>query len=168
MVSTTASVVPTEAPPGSTQGGDSALGSQRYSERPPRPELRDLVSCVWTLETSSGGPAYEHRTVPNGCAEIACVLDTGRVRVSGPRRESALERLDPGQAVVGVRFHPGVAPRILGPTGTEHVDLTVDADLLWGRPAVTLSERVLEATAIQDAAGLLEEEILARPRSPSR
>jgi AraC-like DNA-binding protein len=162
MVSKTASLPSTEAPTESTPGGDAAFGGQRYSERPPRPELEDLVSCVWALEASSDGPAYEHRTVPNGCAEIACVMDTGRVRVAGPRRESALERLNPGQTIVGVRFHPGVAPRILGPPGAELVDLTVDVDLLWGRPAVRLSEGFLESTSIDDAASLLEEEILDR------
>ena len=138
------------------------FGSQRYSERPPRPQLRDLVSCVWTLQASSDGPAYEHRTVPNGCAEIAYIPQTGQVRLAGPRRESTLERLAPGQTVVGVRLHPGVAPRILGPTGAELVDLNVDVDVLWGRPAATLTERLLEAPAVDDAAGLLEEEILAR------
>lgn len=138
------------------------FGSQRYSERPPRPELGNLVSCVWTLQASSEGPAYEHRTVPNGCAEIAYITDTGQVRVAGPRRESTLERLAPGRTVVGVRLHPGVAPRILAATGAELVDLDVDADVLWGRPAVTLAERLLEAPAAEDAAGLLEDEILAR------
>jgi AraC-like DNA-binding protein len=147
---------------GSTSRAKEAFGSQRYSERRPRPELRGLVSCVWTLEASSDGPAYEHRTVPNGCAEIACMLDTGEVRIAGPRRESALERLDPGMAVIGVRLHPGVAPRILGPTGAELVDLDVDVDALWGRRTATLGEKLLEAAAIEDAATLLEEEILAR------
>lgn len=146
----------------SARGGDAVFATQRYSERPPRPELRDLVSCVWTLQASSDGPAYEHRSVPNGCAEIAYLPDTGQVRVAGPRRESTLERLAPGQTVVGVRLRPGVAPLILGPTGAELVDLAVDADVLWGRPAVTLTERLLEAPAVKDAAGLLEQEMLAR------
>jgi AraC-like DNA-binding protein len=146
----------------STRGGDAVSASQRYRERPPRPELRDLVSCVWTLQASSDGPAYEHRSVPNGCAEIAYIPETGHVRLAGPRRESTLERLAPGRTVVGVRLHPGVAPLILGPTGAELVDLTVDADVVWGRSAVTLTERLLDAPAAKDAAGLLEQEILAR------
>jgi AraC-like DNA-binding protein len=138
------------------------FGSQRYSERPPRPELRKLVSCVWTLQASSDGPAFEHRTVPNGCAEIAYIHDTGQVLVAGPRRESTLERLAPGRTVVGVRLHPGVAPRILAATGAELVDLKVGADILWGRRTVTLTERLLEAPAAEDAARLLEQEILTR------
>lgn len=141
--------------------------SQSYCERPPRPELRCLVSCVWTLQASGDGRGYEHRTVPNGCAEITYIPDTGQVQVVGPRRESTLERLAPGRTVVGVRLHPGVAPRILGATGAELVDLTVDADVLWGRSAAKLTERLLEAPRAKDAAGLLEQEILAR-RSAAR
>jgi hypothetical protein len=83
--------------------------SQRYAERRAAPELDEHVACIWLLEVADDGPAYEHRTVPNGCVEIASVLGTGVVRVAGPKHAPTLERVEPGQAVVGVRLRPGTA-----------------------------------------------------------
>jgi hypothetical protein len=108
----------------------SAVSSQRYCERRPRPEFAGILSCVWIQEVSAEGPTYEHRTVPNGCSEIACVLGTGIVRVAGARRGPALARHSPGARVVGVRFCPAVAPGILGLPAWQVVDVDLELDRL--------------------------------------
>ncbi len=138
------------------------LNSQSYRERLPGPQLAGMLSCVWILQVSTGAPAYEHRTVPNGCIEIAGVLDTGLVRVAGPRRKPTLEQVSQGVTVVGVRFRPGVAPAFLGLPAGELVDLELDLDLLWGQSAVTLGARLAEAASPEDAAIALEQEIVVR------
>ncbi len=139
-----------------------ARPGQSYRERMPRPELAGVLSCVWLLHVPSGEPAYEHRTVPNGCVEMACALDTGMVRVAGPKRGPALERVRPGTTVVGVRFRPGAASAVLGPPAAELVDIDVDLDLVWGPSAATLGARLAESASRKDAAVLLERAIAAR------
>jgi AraC-like DNA-binding protein len=141
---------------------DPAHSSQSFRERPPRYGLEDLVSCVWVLRVSSEGPAYQHRTVPNGCAEVVFVGGTDVVRVLGPRREPVVEVEPPATSVVGVRFRPGIGPRILGPPASELADQAIDLSSIWGRSAMELGWRLAEAVSPVDAASLLEDEILAR------
>lgn len=142
-----------------------ASSSQSYRERLPRPEIAALVSCVWILRVSSAGPAYEHRTVPNGCVEIAYALGSGMVRVGGPLRRPAVERLPPGATVVGVRLRPGAVGALLGSPALELVDRRVDLDELCGRSGVTLGEQLDEAASAEDAARLLERVLVTRAAS---
>jgi AraC-like DNA-binding protein len=134
---------------------------QSYRERFPAPETARLVSSVWIQQVAADGPAYEHRTVPNGSAEIAWALGAESVVVSGPRRRPTLATLAPGTTVVGVRFRPGVASSILAPA-PELVDLNLEVDRLWGRRASTLAERLAEAGTPERAARLLELEVARR------
>lgn len=130
-------------------------GMQTYRERLPAPGLAELVSCVWVQLVPPGGPAYEHRTVPNGAIEIVCVTGTDRVCVAGPRTAPVLDRLDPGTTVVGARLRPGVPPALIGATARELLGREADLDVLWGaEPA----ERVTAAGS-PDA---IERELLAR------
>jgi AraC-like DNA-binding protein len=133
---------------------------QTYRERLSAPSLADLVSCVWVQQVSPGGPAYEHRTVPNGCIEVAFVKGTGAGAVIGPRRAPVVERLAPGSTVVGVRFRPGVPAAVVGATAPELVDLDVELDAVWRRSAA--AERIALAATPDDAARVLEQEIAAR------
>jgi AraC-like DNA-binding protein len=132
---------------------------QSYRERRSAPHLADLVSAVWIQEVAADGDAYEHRTVPNGSAEISWTLGTDVVSVSGPQRAPTVGLLAPGSTVVGIRFRPGAAPSILGPPASELVDLRAEADRLWGRTATTLPERLAEAGSPEGAARVLEDEV---------
>ena len=135
---------------------------QSYRERLPEPPLARHVSSVWIQHVSADGPAYEHRTVPNGSAEISYALGSDAVAVLGPRRRPTVERLAPSSTVVGVRFRPGVTPSILGPPTSELVDQRVEVDHLWGRRASSLAERLAEAGSPERAVQLLELEIARR------
>ena len=92
-----------------------SLTNQSYRERVPAPQLTEILSCVWLLHVAKGGPAYKHRTVPNGCFEIACVLETGTVRLVGPRRRPSLEEVGPGKTVLASVSAPGSHPWSSGP-----------------------------------------------------
>jgi AraC-like DNA-binding protein len=139
-----------------------ALNTQAYYEQSPAPSLADWVSCVWLQQISPEGPAYEHRTVPNGCIEVAWAKDANAVSVIGPRRKAVVERLPPGSTVVGVRFRPGVPPAVLGATAPELMGLRVELDQLWGRSAVAAAERIGLASTPREAVRVLEQEIAAR------
>src|SRR5215207_752925 len=135
---------------------------QTYRERLPEGTLAGLASCVWVQQVSPQGPAYEHRTVPNGCIEVACVKGSDGVSVSGPRREPAVERLPPGSTVVGVRFRPGFPAAVFGATAPELVDLDRNLEQAGGRSAVTAAGRIALAATPDDAACVLEQELVAR------
>jgi AraC-like DNA-binding protein len=141
---------------------DADASNQSYNEQPPSLRASSLVQCVWVQHISSAGSFYDHRTVPNGCAEISCALGTGLLRVSGPKRAPALQRLPPGETLVGLRFRPGAAPAVLSTPISDLVDLEVELERLWGRSAVSLGEQLAEAASTQDAARLLEQVVIAR------
>lgn len=141
---------------------------QSYRERLPGPAIVAAVSCGWLLEVRNGA-VYEHRTVPNGCAEIVCDLRTGRLRVTGPRHGPILERLPAGARVIGLRFRPGAAWPLLGVPTPELVDRTVELDDIWGATTAELGERILDAATPSAALSLLEHAVAGRmsgPRSP--
>jgi hypothetical protein len=75
--------------------------------------LRRAVACVWAQQVAAAGPAYEHRTVPNGCVEITHALGSD-VAVAGEERRPIVGLLAPGTRVVRVRLRPGAARTILG------------------------------------------------------
>jgi AraC-like DNA-binding protein len=141
---------------------DSHAPSQTYRERLPARGLAGLASCVWVQQVSPEGAEYEHRTVPNGCVEVACMKGTDVVSLVGPRQGPVIERLPPGSTVVGVRFRPGVPVAILGAAVPELVGLDLTLDQAWGRSAATLTERIALAPTPEDAARVLEHEIAAR------
>ena len=131
--------------------------AQTYRERPPAHGLARHLSCGWVQHVGSDAEPYEHRTVPNGGVEIVHKLGSAP-RVVGPQTGPTVEILEPGATVVGVRFRPGAAPPALGLPMSELVDLDVEAVELMGDAA----KRLGEAASADEAARLLEHELVAR------
>ena len=77
-----------------------------YREFPPPAALRDLVECAWVLD----GPPATVRVLPDGCMDLMRM--DGRVMVAGPDTTASVSFRD-GEPFVGLRFHPGVLPRLL-------------------------------------------------------
>jgi AraC-like DNA-binding protein len=148
--------------------GPPSYTTQRYVERPPVPELADLVACVWLLEVPSSKPAYDHRTVPNGCVEIASAVGSGRIRVVGPRRQARAARVEPGETIVGVRLRPGAAPAVLRWPVAELVDRSLDLDQLWSSEAGAVESRLADAVTPGDAIDVLESHLSTLARAAER
>lgn len=127
-----------------------------HLERLPAPALARHVACVWVQRVAPNAGPSAHRTIPHGSVELACPVG-GAPRVVGPQTGPVLETLEPGAVVVGVRFHPGAAPPVLGLPASELVDLDVAAAELWGAGARRLGERVA-ASLTEEAAGRALEE----------
>lgn len=77
-----------------------------YREHPPPTHLRELVESVWTRE----GPAEQARIFPDGCMDLIAV--DGSVVVAGPDTEAFV--VDGDAPSTGMRFRPGMLPRLLG------------------------------------------------------
>jgi AraC-like DNA-binding protein len=85
-----------------------------YRESPPPATLRDLVECAWV--GASSGPAIQ--VLPDGCMDLIRMDD--HIVVAGPDTTPVLA--DRGaRPYVGLRFRPGVLPRLLGVPAAELV-----------------------------------------------
>jgi AraC-like DNA-binding protein len=84
----------------------------------------------------------------------------------GPHSESFVIDTAAQAAVMGVHFKPGGAfPFLRVPSGEVH-NLRLDLDALWGRRAVELRERLLEAPTPQARFQTLEQFLLAQAVRP--
>ena len=83
-----------------------------YREFAPPTALRDLVECTWVLD----GPPEAVRVLPDGCMDLMRM--DGRVMVAGPDTTASVS-FRAGEPFVGLRFHPGVLPRLLGVPASE-------------------------------------------------
>jgi AraC-like DNA-binding protein len=92
--------------------GNGNLATVRYREFLPPNALRDLVECAWVVD----GPAEEVRVLPDGCMDL--IRMNGRVVVAGPDTSASVRPRD-GEPFVGLRFHPGTLPRLLGVPAAE-------------------------------------------------
>jgi AraC-like DNA-binding protein len=128
---------------------------QSYRERQPAPPLADHVAAVWIQTVAGDAAPYTHRTVPHGSIELSVEIGSAAL-VVGPQTGPVVETLAPGSTVVGVRFHPGVAPSVLGVPASELVDRSVGWDELRGRSAIELGETIAAAASPDEAARSLE------------
>jgi AraC-like DNA-binding protein len=136
-------------------------GGQTYTERPPVRALAGLVSSVWIQQVAPDAQPYTHRNIPNGGVELLCRVG-GVPRAVGPLTGPFVEVLEPGATVVGVRFHPGAAPSVLGLPASALVDLTLEMDELWGRSGVALGELVDAAPSPEAALAVLQGRLVGR------
>lgn len=83
-----------------------------YREFSPPAVLRDLVECTWVLD----GPPGPVRVLPDGCMDLMRI--DGRIIVAGPDTTASVSPRV-GEPFVGLRFHPGVLPRLLGVPAAE-------------------------------------------------
>lgn len=78
-----------------------------YREFAPHAALADLAECAWVLD----GPPAPVRVLPDGCMDL--IRMDGRTVVAGPDTIASVS--DRGsEPLVGLRFRPGVLPRLLG------------------------------------------------------
>lgn len=119
-----------------------------YRELAAPPPLAGLLVCTWTQAIGAGTAGYAQRVLPDGCIDIVWIGDAAPV-VVGPATRSAVAVLAPGSLVLGARFRPGAAPRLLGFPADLATDREVDLREAWGRAT---TDQVSEAMAAQPTA----------------
>jgi AraC-like DNA-binding protein len=87
--------------------GTGSLTNVGYREFAPPTMLGDLVECAWVVD----GPPAPVRVMPDGCMDL--IRMDGRIVVAGPDTAASVSPRD-GEPFVGLRFRPGVLPRLLG------------------------------------------------------
>ncbi|WP_083162568.1 helix-turn-helix domain-containing protein [Mycobacterium aquaticum] len=83
-----------------------------YRELPPPRGLGDLIECRWVRT----GPAAPSRVLPDGCMDLIRLDDD--IVVAGPDTTAFTAR-GSQESVQGLRFRPGVLPRLLGVPAVE-------------------------------------------------
>ena len=143
----------------------------------PSPPLRPFVENLWYHEGIVSSHAME-RLLPDGAIELIIDLTDSpkiwydsetphRIRtvreswLSGQHRRSIVIESAHHSRMIGVRFRPGGLHPFLPVPVAEVNDAVEEAELLWGRGARELRERLLDANSIAERFQLLERQLLA-------
>ncbi|HKH50884.1 MAG TPA: DUF6597 domain-containing transcriptional factor [Mycobacterium sp.] len=142
-----------------------------YRAHSPGPPLADLVAYMWALRDV---PVHsQERIVPSGTLELVVNLNEDALRIYDPRagvwrqhtgavvsgayrRFFVIDTRDHA-SIVGVHFKPGGAWAFLGVPPGELTDRHVDLEMLWGRSAIELRERLCTAATTADRFAVLED-----------
>jgi AraC-like DNA-binding protein len=128
-----------------------------YREWAPPAALAPWVRRVWELTVAGAdGPG---RILPDGCMDVVAM--DGALLVAGPDTGPVPIARRAGETVIGVRFHPGAGPAVLGPRASELRDVRVPLEAVWGRDGRELEERVAAAPPAEGLA-MLRARLLAR------
>jgi AraC-like DNA-binding protein len=106
-----------------------------YREYAPPPAIAELLICSWTLEVGRDRPVHQQRVLPDGCTDIVWFGHASPLAV-GPMTRPVLATIEPGTILVGLRFRPEVASRVLGLPAHELTDREVPLSELWRQPLV--------------------------------
>lgn len=132
--------------------------AQAYDERLPLPALAARVRTVWVQRT--GPRPVLQRNLPTGGVELHCPIGATPLLV-GPLTGAKVEILPPGMTIVGARFWPGAASRLLDIPADELVDQLVPFDDAGGE-AAELTARLAEAPGPDAALRSLQLDLLRR------
>jgi AraC-like DNA-binding protein len=116
-----------------------AQGAGVYREHPVTGALAPHLKCLW-LHRLPGGATPPIAVVPDGCADI--IWTSRGLAVVGPDRVAAFPQLAPGATIVGARFRIGAAAACLRTPLSELTGQKLPLDLLWGRLAGEMDERL--------------------------
>ena len=106
-----------------------------YREYAPAAALAEFLVCSWTLEAERDGLPHQQRVLPDGCTDIIWFGDASPVAV-GPMTRPVTEAIEPGTTLVGLRFRPEVASRVLGLPAYELTDRDLPLSELWRQAIV--------------------------------
>jgi AraC-like DNA-binding protein len=137
-----------------------------YRELAVAEPLRPWAECVW-LRTGGSGPDAFARIVPDGCMDLLFGERAGLVAV-GPNTTAFLSPLEPGDAVLGVRLHPGAGAPVLGATGAALLDARVPARELFGDTGARLEEALRAVPDLGVRARRLAGFVAGRARAAAR
>lgn len=130
--------------------------TQSYIEQPPVAELTGIVRTVWIQRI--GATPYLQRHMPTGGVELHFPIGAAP-HFLGPLTGPRLEVIPPHTTLVGVRFHPGMAPPLPMPLD-ELVDQLVDLADLWGETAEQLGATVAATARPDEALRLIQDHLL--------
>jgi AraC-like DNA-binding protein len=151
-----------------------------YRLRVPQPPLSYFVENLWFYQDLEVDHTKE-KLLPDASMELIIDLGEGpkklydhnlsRYRgynhcwISGMQREYLVIGTERGSSMMGAHFRTGGAAPFFGFPLSELASSVVELDLIWKQEILTVRERLLEATTIDEKFDLLETYLLAKARS---
>jgi len=114
-----------------------AMTTTVYREFPPSPKFAAHIECFW--HHSSVEPVRDYRVLPDGCSDIIFeqpARDYGGLAIVGTMTRAHAFDIPARQSTFGVRFRPGMAPRLLRVPGSLAVDRSIPLADAWKSAAV--------------------------------
>jgi AraC-like DNA-binding protein len=143
--------------------------------RPPSPPLQSLIQYLWYHQDLDWG---WQRLLPDGAIELIIDLTDGRKRwadvgrralttvnrawLSGQHSRPIAVESAQGSCMIGVHFRPGGAFPFVRGVVADFNDRVTEMDLLWGRFASAIRDRLLEETDIDRRFAILEDALIWR------
>jgi len=124
-----------------------------YRERPSRVP----GGVIW----SSVSAGDEVRILPDGCMDF--LWDGREIVIAGPDTHAHLFVGDAGSTMIGLRFAPGFAPRVLGIPAAEFTDQQVPLDAVWAPEQI---RRATDFVAASESAALALETLALESCAP--
>jgi AraC-like DNA-binding protein len=117
-----------------------------------------LVYCFWFGPKIEAAGKRSHVILPDDNVDLLLELsDIGcRVRLFGPATRTTSIQTNNNYDYLGVRFHPGKAPRFAEVKPTVLVDDSVELGDFFGIPIDPLGERLHSCRSAQEKTGLVE------------
>jgi AraC-like DNA-binding protein len=135
-----------------------------YREIAPAPDLAPFVECFWSSEIESDG---SRRILPDGCVDLLFfsrgrqIVDAQVVGAMTRFRDVALRSCE---AILGVRFHPGMAGVCLPCEIPSLNDRSVPLEDVIGRVARSLVNDLGPCSSVEDRIDRLGPRLLRRPK----
>jgi AraC-like DNA-binding protein len=144
-----------------------AMTTTVYREFPPSPKFAAHIECFW--HHSSVEPVRDYRVLPDGCSDIIFeqpARDYGGLAIVGTMTHAHAFDIPARQSTFGVRFRPGMAPRLLRVPGSLAVDRSIPLTDAWKSAAVReLLDRLAESHSTRnsprDSIALIESALAA-------
>lgn len=152
-----------------------------YLQRIPAPPLDQHIGCLWYCASGPRPPALE-RVLPSGSAQLVVNLEEDQTRSYHPDGESLRVATASGTVLAGIRsrfavidtleqlhvmgvsFRPGGTSPFFPMPAHEICDLDLSLELVWGRHATELRDRLLTAPDPASKLATLERILRARWR----
>jgi AraC-like DNA-binding protein len=129
-----------------------------YREYPAPATIAGIVECFWRREGAPSADGESTGILPDGRVDIVWTTAAGPL-VAGPQTRPLKRPLQGPYVAIGVRFHPGVGPALLGVPGHELVDAHVPLAAIDTPAARLLSAELASAedpsAAFRRLAGVL-------------
>jgi AraC-like DNA-binding protein len=131
-----------------------------YREYAAPPPLADHFLCFWTQSIIGDGGEYAQRVLPDGCIDIVFINHEAPL-VIGPWVKPFIARLPVGTQIIGVRWHPGRAPALLGLPAPKLINQSVALSDIWGCKLSSSLEPVSEQPNLGARRSALEATLLS-------
>jgi AraC-like DNA-binding protein len=109
-----------------------------YQEYTTPAGLQAFVECLWTIRSDQ--PEL-HAVLPDACVDVIYSSDQG-LRVIGTMSVRQDFIIEPHAELLGIRFHPGAAGRLVGCSFAELTDRAEPLESIWGCRASRLASEL--------------------------